>query len=321
MVMWSLFLWGGLFVVSLAVLVKASDYFVRSSEVIGKFLRLPAFIIGVTLVAIGTSLPELASSIFAVFSGASEIVVANVVGSNIANIFLILGITAIVAGKIKILHEIIHVDLPLLIGSAFLLALTIWDGVFTFIEALLFIGGLILYLGYTVSTQEKHEDIGAEKKIKKGLKGRRLDIRTIFVFLISAVFIFLGAKYTVDSVIELSGILNIGTEVIAIIAIALGTSLPELVVSISAVRKKKAEIAVGNILGSSIFNIFGVMGITGLFGVLIVPEIVLTLGLPLMLMATLMYFFIAQDRDITKWEGWMLLLFYVFFVLKLFGVV
>jgi len=108
-----LLVWLGVFIVSLLVLVKASKHLIGSSEVIGKTLGLPAFIIGVTLVAVGTSLPELASSIFAVLRGTSEIVIGNVIGSNIANIFLILGITAIFAKKIKVLHEIIHVDLPL----------------------------------------------------------------------------------------------------------------------------------------------------------------------------------------------------------------
>ena len=115
-----LLIWGGILLASIAVLVKASDYFTDAAEQIGKYFRLPAFIIGVTIVAIGTSLPELVSSIFAVLRGASEIVVGNVVGSNIANIFLVLGITAIVGRKLKIAHELIHVDLPLLVGSTFL---------------------------------------------------------------------------------------------------------------------------------------------------------------------------------------------------------
>jgi len=316
-----LLIWLGVFIASLLVLIKASGYLIDSSEVIGKALRLPAFIIGVTLVAIGTSLPELASSIFAVFSGASEIVISNVIGSNIANIFLILGITAIFAKKINVLHEIIHVDLPVLVGSAFFLVIAAWDGILTFFETSLFLAGLIIYLLYTVTTQqeEKKEDIIIKKKIKKELRKKKFDTKVLVVFLTSLFFIFIGAKYVVDSVIELSGILNIGVEIIAVTAIALGTSLPELAVSLSAIKTKKSEIAVGNILGSSIFNIFGVLGISGLFGSLVVPEIMITFGLPMILIATLMFFFIAQDKEITRWEGWLLLLFYVFFIVKIIG--
>lgn len=317
----SLILWIGVFVLSLAVLIKASDYFTDSAELIGKYFKLPSFIIGVTIVAIGTSLPELISSLFAVFNGVSEIVVGNVIGSNITNIFLILGITAILSKKINILHELVRVDLPLLVGSAFLFAFTIWDGVFTIFEAILLIAGLIFYLIYTISTQDKTEDVFAEKKIKKDLEKTKLSSKTWFVFAISSFFIFLGAKYTIDSVIQLSGILNIGTEIIAISAVALGTSLPELMVSINASRKGKAEIAVGNILGSNIFNTFAVMGIPALFGVLIIPQSIISFGLPLMLAATLLYFFITQDNEITKWEGWMLIMFYAFFILKLFNLV
>ena len=121
-----LFLWIGIFIVSLLVLIKASGYFTDSAERIGIFFGIPAFIVGVTIVSIGTSLPELVSSIFAVLRNSSEIVAGNVIGSNIANIFLVLGITAIIGKKLKITYELSHVDMPFLVGSAFLLMLTVW---------------------------------------------------------------------------------------------------------------------------------------------------------------------------------------------------
>ena len=209
--LYHLLIWLGVFIASLLVLVKASKHLIGSSEIIGKALGLPAFIIGVTLVAVGTSLPELASSIFAVLRGSSEIVISNVIGSNIANIFLILGITAIFAKKIKVLHEIIHVDLPFLIGSAFFLAITMWDGILTLFETSLLLAGLIIYLFYTITTQkeEKGEDIITKRKIRKELKEKKFDGKVLVVFLVSLFFIFIGAKYVVDSVIELSSILNI----------------------------------------------------------------------------------------------------------------
>ena len=307
-----LLIWIIVFVASLFCLIKSSDYFTDSAEKIGLYLGLPAFIVGVTIVAIGTSLPELASSIFAVLSNSSEIVVGNVVGSNITNIFLVLGITGIIGKKLKVTYELIHVDLPLLVGSAFLLAITVWDGIFTWPEALVCIGGFILYSVYIIKTQKKQET-------SKPKKPRKLDWKTICILIISAFFIYLGAKYTVESVIQLSEILNIGKEIIAISAIALGTSLPELMVTVSTARKGKPEMAVGNILGSNIFNALAVMGIPALIGTLIIPSSILTFGLPMMLIATLLYFFITHDKEITKWEGWLLIIFYVLFIGKIFN--
>ncbi len=312
--------WTGVFIISLIVLVKSSDYFTESAEKIGLHFKLPSFIVGVSIVAIGTSLPELVSSLIAVFEHSSEIVVGNVVGSNIANIFLILGITAIISRrKLKIEYELIHVDLPLLIGSALLFSMMIMDGKFTLIEAILSILGLMVYLVYTVSFQEKKESKTIKKEVKSQIEKEKLGLKVWIILLASGFFIYVGAKYTVDSVIQLSLLLNIGKEIIAVSAVALGTSLPELFVSISAIKKGNIGIAVGNVLGSNIFNTFAVMGIPALFGVLKVPPTLIDFGLPMMIIATFMYYFITQDNEITTWEGWMLIIFYIFFIAKTFS--
>ena len=323
--------WIFVFVASLFILVKASDYFTNSAERIGVAVGIPAFIVGVTIVAVGTSLPELASSIFAVFSGSSEIVAANVIGSNIANIFLILGIAAIIGGDIKVFYELIRVDLPILIGASLLLAITIWDGQYTLFEGLLSIALISVYLIYTATTHKKRGDLPATKKITRGVKReiresihqdvrkRRPDYKTILILIGSLALVYVGAKYTIDSVLALSEIWGIGTEIIAVVAIALGTSLPELSVTISAVKNKNAEIAVGNILGSTIFNSLAVMGIPVLFGTMIITESILSFGLPMMLIAVFMYFFITLDKEITRWDGWLLLIFYIFFVGRVIG--
>jgi len=305
-------IWGIIFVGSLGVLVKASDYFTESSEKIGRFMGLPSFITGVTIVAIGTSLPELASSIMAVLKDSSEIVAGNVLGSNITNIFLILGLVGIIGRKIKISFELIHIDLPLLVGSAFFLLLALWDGKFSVFEALLSIAGMIVYIFYTASTREKKEKTSSQRKEK-------LSWQTIIILFISGFFIYLGAKYTIESVIKLSEILNIAKEVIAGSFVALGTSLPELAVSLMAAKKGNSEIAVGNVLGSNIFNSFGVMGVSGIVGTLIITKITVSFLLPASVLATLLYFFITQDKEITRWEGMLLLIFYIFYFVKLFG--
>ena len=308
----NVFIWSAIFIGSLGVLVKASDYFTKASEKIGKFIGIPSFITGVTIVAIGTSLPELVSSIIAVLKNSSEIVIGNVLGSNITNIFLILGLAGIVGRKIKISFELIHVDLPFLAGSAFFILVTLLDGKFSFLEALLSVVAISIYLFYTISTVKKKEKNSQSKKEK-------INLSTFLILLVSGFFVYLGAKYTIESVIKLSEILNIAKEVIVASFVALGTSLPELTVSLVAAKKGNSEIAVGNILGSNIFNSFGVMGISGIVGTLLTTKIVLNFLLPISTLATLLYFFITQDKEITKWEGMLLLIFYIFYFVRLFN--
>lgn len=310
MILW----WIGIFIVSLVVLIKASDYFTDSAEKIGLYLGMPAFIVGVTIVAIGTSLPELVSSLFAVIGGHSEIVAANVIGSNIANIFLILGVAAVMSRKLKIGYELKHVDLPILVGSAFFLALTLLDGEFSIFEALLCLFGLVIYSMYTLYSEKLQKDDQIQKEMKSEAKKMKITPSTIVVLIVSGAFIFLGAKFTIDAVIQLASLLPVSTDTIAVTAVALGTSLPELMVTISAAKRGKPEMAVGNVLGSNIFNTFAVMGFPALIGSLTVEANTLTFSLPVMVVGTLLFFFITQDREVTKWEGWVLLMFYVFFI-------
>ncbi|MFV2040916.1 MAG: calcium/sodium antiporter [Candidatus Hydrothermarchaeales archaeon] len=307
-----------IFIFSLAVLIKASSQFTKSAEKIGIYLGMPSFIVGVTIVSIGTSLPELVSSIVSVLSGSSEIVVGNVVGSNITNIFLVLGVVGVVGGKLHIEYELIHVDLPLFVGSSFLLSLMLWDRVFSPAEAVLSLMGFVLYMHYTLNVEREMEHPEAEVSVKKIKKG--LEPTTVAILVLSAAFIYLGAKYTVESIITLSEEFNLGKEIIAASAVALGTSLPELMVSVTAAREGRPELAIGNVLGSNIFNSFAVMGISAFFGTLIIPENIVTFALPLMFLATLLYVFITQDKQITKWEGGLLVIFYIYFIGKIIGV-
>jgi cation:H+ antiporter len=311
--------WSIIFIVSLFILIKASDYFTDAAEKIGLYFGLPSFIIGVTIVAFGTSLPEIASSIIAVLKGSSEIVVGNVVGSNITNIFLVLGVSAIMAKKLTVNYELIHVDLPLLISSAFLIAVLAWDGNFTPLEALLCLVGLFVYLYYAITSKSNGETNKAVRSELAKLKKEGLHVTTWLTLAVSVMVIYFGAKYTIESIIQLSTNLNIGKEIIAVTAVALGTSLPELMVSITAARKGKSALAVGNVLGSNIFNAFAVMGIPALVGTLVVPQSIIAFSLPLMIIASLLYFFIAQDKEITHWEGWILILFYIVFIGKTFA--
>ena len=311
--------WIFIFIVSLAFLIAASHYFIDSAEKIGIFFKIPSFIIGVSIVAFGTSLPELISSIFAVIKHSSEIVVGNVIGSNITNIFLILGLTAIIGKTITLSYDIAVVDLPLLVGSALLFGLMIWDGTFSIYEALFSIAGIIIYIFYAVNNSVTNHKVPKKSRQKEKLLTQKLTAKTWLILLISLGAIYFSAKYTVDSIVRIAELLNVGKELIAASAVALGTSLPELVVSVVAIKKGESSIAVGNILGSNIFNTFAVMGIPALFGTIVLPRTMIAWGLPIMIVATALFFLVTQQKRITQWEGWLLLVFYLLFLGKIFS--
>jgi len=313
-------LWILIFVTCIYILIRSSDKFTDAAEELGLALGISPFIVGVTIVSIGTSLPELISSIVAVVQGSSQIVVGNVIGSNITNIFLILGLAALIGRRMRLTRELIHVDLPFLIGSAFLFTIMVWDGVFTAGEAVLSLLAFVAYLIYVIQT-EKRADKEIRSEMKKELRHRpKIRANTIGKLAFTALLIYISAHLTITAVIQFSSITNIGTEIIALTAVALGTSLPELMVTISAARKGKPEMAVGNILGSNIFNTLLVMGIPAFIGSIFIPKSILYFGLPIMLIATLLFFFSTQDRDITRWEGILLLIFYILFITKVVGI-
>ncbi|NEP07393.1 MAG: calcium/sodium antiporter [Okeania sp. SIO2G4] len=314
----NLIVWIVIFIVSLFVLIKASDFFTDAAEKIGISLGISPFLVGVTIVSVGTSLPELVSSIIAVYQNSSEIVFGNVVGSNIANIFLIIGTASLISSPLRIQYELINVDLPLFVGSAFLLGLTVLDNNFSKNEAIICILGYVVYVLYTISSGKEEQEL--EKDGNRNSK-KILPTKQIAILVISSLFVFLGATYTIESVTKISKILDIAKELIALSAVALGTSLPELIVTISAAKKGHPEIAVGNVLGSNIFNSLMVLGIPGLIGNLEIPKDLIGGGLLVLLAGTIMFFFVTQDKQVTRWEGLIFFLFYGWFIGNIFGLV
>jgi cation:H+ antiporter len=304
-----LLFWIIVFIISLAVLVKSSDIFIDSSEKIGLFLGLPSFIVGVIIVAFGTSLPELVSSIIAVAEGSSEIVVGNALGSNITNIFLVLGITAVIGKEFSVNYNLMRVDLPFLLGSAILVALMLLDSVFSFTEAIICLFCLSVYIFNSLRIKNDEEEQEREKP--KAL--------TWILLIASPVVVYVGAKYTVRSVIQISTLAGIGSEVIALSAVALGTSLPEVVVSIAAARRGNPEMSVGNVIGSNIFNTFAVLGIPALIGPLTIPSNIRSFAVPVFLGATVLCILVTMERKVNRWAGSLFLIFYIFFIGKLFN--
>jgi len=299
-------------------------------------LKISPFIIGVTIVSIGTSFPELASSIAAVLKGASEIVVANVIGSNIANILLIVGLSAVMARILLVKRSLIDLDAPLLAAATGLFIFIMLDRKIVFGEGILLLLAFLVYFLYTIF-QRREEIItpelvevlpgGAEIKVlpsraerrRKEIKEKpsKLNFR-IFLFLILGIIgLAIGANYTIESVLKISEFLKISTALIAITAIAVGTSLPELVVSVRAAIKKKYEIALGNIFGSNVFNILIVAGIPALIKPLAIDNLTFLVGLPFLVIATLLFVISGISRRIHIWEGAMYLLIYILFIVKL----
>lgn len=315
-----LILWILIFILSTALLVKGADWLLGSAEKIGLAAGLSPFIVGVVIVGLGTSFPELISSIVAVFKGATEIVSANAIGSNIANILLVVGLSAIIGGKLAVTKNLIDLDLPLLAVSTVLFLGISWDGKITIGESILLMFTFLIYLAYIIVYQEdKVKSAKQEKSKKKNIKKQKIIFRDFLFLAIGIAGLVFGAKYLIESVIKLSEILNIGTGAISLVAVAVGTSLPELLVSVKAALKKKPEVALGNIFGSNVFNLVLVVGLPGLFKTLSLDEQTLKIGLPVMALATLLFVVSGISKRIHVYEGAMYVVIYAFFVGKLFG--
>ncbi len=292
-----------MFVVSLAFLLKASDVFVEGAKEIGVSFGVSPFVIGVTIVALGTSLPELATSISAVLADTSDVVVGNVVGSNITNILLVLGLTALVSGRIKMDFNIMDIDMPLLFISSVLLYFVLMDGSFSLLESGVFLVGFVVFLINSFSGKKDIEELPD----KAG--------KLAWVFLIGGgIVVWLSAGYTIMAIKEISILAGVPTEVIGVSVVALGTSLPEVIVSVMAARKGHAGMAIGNVLGSNIFNTYAVMAVPSFFGHLDIPQDFLNFHIPFMIAMTMVFAFVSFSREISKWEGVMLLVFYFYYL-------
>lgn len=308
----TLTLWIIVLIISLTILVKSCNVFVLSAERIGLAIGISQFIIGVVFVGMGTSLPELVSSIIAVQKNSPEIVVGNVLGSNIINILLLVSIVVFITGHIHCDHDLLKNDIPYLLGSTLLIALMMLDGKFSRGEAII---SLICLYGYIISCFKVKKEISIE------IKKTKIKIMDIALIIISPIFIVLSGKYTVDSVIKISELAHVGMEAISFSVVAFGTSLPEIIVSIQAAKSKKTDIILGNIFGGNIFKSFSVMGIPALIQPLTISKSIINFCMPVSVAATILFLFVLLDKKINRGEAVLMLLFYVFFILKLFKAV
>ena len=238
------------------LLVKGADWFVDGAAGIANKFKIPQLIIGLTIVAMGTSAPEAAVSISAALKGSAEITIGNIVGSNILNILIILGLTAVIT-PVAVAKSTIRVDIPFMLAISILLLVQGLDGSVTLLDGIVLLVVFAGYLTYLVINARKNPEQLEEEQIKN---------QSIWMCLlwtaIGLVAIILGSNISVDAASNIARILGLSERFIGLTIVALGTSLPELVTSVMAARKGNADIAIGNIVGSNIFNILFVVGLS-----------------------------------------------------------
>ncbi len=254
-------LWALVFVAGIAGLVKGADILLDTARKVGEMFGLSSFTIGVVIVGFGTSLPELVSSLVAQLQGVGDMVLGNVVGSNITNILLIGGVAAVLARGIRLNLDDLGFDAGWLIASAAALAWVGFDAVVTPTEAFVLLAIFAVYgmAMYAVSADnQKHRPLRD--------KAHTITGRDFALLVLGLTFLIGGAYATVGAATHIAHALGVAAGIVALLALALGTSLPELFVTIKAVQRGEADVAIGNIFGSNIFNILAVVSIPGLVG-------------------------------------------------------
>ncbi len=320
-------LWVVIFACATAVMIVGAELFLKNAELIGLQLGFSSFAIGVVIVGFGTSLPELTSSLLAVLANEPSMVIANAIGSNIANILLIGGMLAFIGRSLTIDKDLLSAELPFFVISSALFVVAVRDGAIHASEAVLLVGTLCIYFYYLFSeeyssgivVEAAKEEIQQERHGFLQLVHHYSVLKPYLLLIIGLAGLILGAKYVVDTIIEGATLLSIAPDVITISALALGTSLPELVVSIKSLRANKLSIAIGNIFGSNAFNILVAVGIPGLFATLPLDTVTFTVGYPVLLASSVILLVVGLARKLYRWEGLMFFMLYFFFMMKIFA--
>lgn len=244
-------------IIGFVLLVKGADFFVDGASDIARFFKIPSLVIGLTIVSIGTSAPEAAVSITAGFRGSNGIALGNVIGSNIFNVAMVLGICALIK-PICVDKNIISKDYPFVIASSVLVIFLISDGQVNRIDGLILFILFLSYMAYVVSFALKNKTENHDSEGKVNL------VKSVIFSIGGAVGIVYGGEFVVNGATNIAERFGISDAVIGLTVIAIGTSLPELVTSIVAARKGESDIAVGNVVGSSIFNILFILGLSSM---------------------------------------------------------
>jgi cation:H+ antiporter len=311
-----------LFVLGLAALVAGSELLVRGASKLAISWGISPLVVGLTVVAFGTSSPEMAVSVQGALSGSTDIAIGNAVGSNLFNVLFILGLCATIV-PLAVASQIVRQEVPFMIAASLLLLAMTLDGRISRVEAGGLFGLLVAYTAFLVvqsrraSGQQVSEDFARELAPRAV---RAWDDRTwVQAALVVAGLglLVLGSEWLVSAAVQFARLLGLSEVIIGLTIVAAGTSTPEVAASLMALRKGERDIAVGNVVGSNVFNILGVLGLAGLAAEdgLGVPRSVLAFDLPAMVavcIACLPVFF--SNRRIGRWEGLMFLAYYAAYV-------
>ncbi|UFQ98399.1 calcium/sodium antiporter [Pseudomonas wenzhouensis] len=310
-------------IAGLVLLVAGAEVLVRGAAKLAAQFGIPPLIIGLTVVAFGTSAPETAVSVQAALDGSGDLAIGNVVGSNIANVLLILGMTALVAPLI-VSRQLIRLDVPIMIGASLLTFGLAWDGSLSRLDGALLFAGVVAYTGFLIYSARKDkggddDEFAKEFGLDEAPKPYAWAIN-LGLIIAGLVLLVTGSNFLVEGAVTLARALGISELVIGLTVVAVGTSLPELATSILAAIKGERDIAVGNIVGSNIFNLLCVLGLASLVSpaAISVSPNALAFDFPVMIavaVACLPIFFAGYR--INRWEGLLFLAYYVAYTLYL----
>lgn len=311
-----------LFVVGLGFLIIGAEALVRGASRLASVLGISPLIIGLTVVAFGTSSPELAVSIKSALSGQANLAVGNVVGSNIFNVLFILGLSALIV-PLVVSQQLVRLDVPLMIALSVIVLILSLDERFSRTDGLMLVTGLVIYVWFLIY-QSRRESVGMREKSSSEFGTERHAkitwIRNIGLVIGGLVLLVIGSRWLVDSAVSFAQYMGVSELVVGLTIVAAGTSLPEVVTSIIAAIRGERDIAVGNVVGSNIFNIMGVLGIASIVAPtgIEVSTAVIGFDLPVMIgvaLACLPIFF--TGGVISRQEGILLLGYYIAYTLYL----
>jgi cation:H+ antiporter len=309
------------FVVGVAALVLGAEALVRGAARLATRTGLSPVIIGLTVVAFGTSAPELAVSIGASINDEADLAIGNVVGSNIANVLLVLGLSALVGGGLVVAQRIVRVDVPILIGVSVLVFVFALDRSISRVEGLVLVALLFVYLVWTIVGARRGRSPAIEAEYTAALDHERVrassPLADIGLVLVGLVLLVAGAQALVAAATEIAEQLGVSQLVIGLTVVAVGTSLPEIATSILAAARGERDLAVGNAIGSNLFNLLAVLGITAAISPrsLRVLDGAIAVDLPVMIAASLACLpLFATGYVLARWEGMLFLAYYIAYI-------
>ena len=294
-----------LLIVGFVLLIKGSDFFVDGSSNIASILKIPTLIVGLTIVAFGTSAPEAAVSITSSLSGNNALAVSNVIGSNLFNMMLIIGLCALLR-ELKIGRDVLNKDLPFLVViTAILSAFIIIGWSISRIEGIILLLLIIGYVAYLVYSAKNTKEAQIVEKPKMSL------LRSIIYIVGGMAGIIIGADFVVDSASYIAMAFGMSETLVGLTIVAIGTSLPELVTSLTALKKDENQLIIGNVIGSNIFNILFVLGASSTISpIAINPNMIIDIAL--MLGVTILFFIFGKTQDkYDKKEGFILVALFI----------